>query len=156
MTTTIDHDRVWNNPPPVEIQGKAFTVRELPAGKLRLYMREILSIMGRASRAREDEQADVGVSMIEDYADQAVALISEATGLEVQAINDLPGSVFMELASAVLAAQEPMVKAFFRLRQQAAELAPKPPGQANGNTGRHSSSESSSAPDSTLKLSSND
>jgi hypothetical protein len=150
------NDPVWNAPPPVAIQGRQFIVRELAAGSLRLHLRDLVGILGsfaaQAEQATSDQQATMMLGLIDNYADEVISIMSESTTLQPAEIQQLPGSVFFELASLVLKAQEPMVKAFFHLRQQAAGLlAPSSSsgGSSNGSSVVPSSSAASSPPDST-------
>jgi hypothetical protein len=145
------NDPVWNTPEPIQIQGRSFIVRELAAGSLRLHLRDVVGIIGnfaaQSENATSDQQAGMMLGLIDNYADEVISIISESTTLQPAEIQQLPGSVFFELAGVVLKAQEPMVKAFFRLRQQAAALLAPASGSSNGSFDQRSSSAGSSPQD---------
>lgn len=144
------NDPVWNAPEPTQIQGRSFVVRELPAGSLRAHLRDLVGILSnfstQAEQATSDQQAGMMLGLIDNYADEVVAIMAESTSLKPDELIQLPGSVFFELAGTVLAAQEPMVRAFFRLRQQADGLLAqaKPKENSNGSSTVPNSSAGSS------------
>jgi hypothetical protein len=128
-------DPVWNTPEPVEIYGRQFMVKELPAGKLRMYLREVMSVIGRAAAIKDPTES--GLRMIEESGDQLWALVGESTGITPPELDELPGRVFMRLLDEVIKAQEPMVKDFLAVHQRVDALVePFRKEKRNGGTGR--------------------
>lgn len=156
------HDAVFNEPVPVEIDGREFVVRELPFRRVRVYIQQFLEVASEASRqnlqAILEKDPDAQAALIAEidpghiitkYTDLALGVIQDATGVAVEALEDLPGSTAVELARHVLAAHRQVLERFFALRREAAHATAQKDERKNGHSSKPESSPPSSTPGST-------
>lgn len=122
-------DPVYNDPAPVRIGGRDWVCRELPWIEARRYIRRLYDERKRLAGDEDtpgveatDGQGQAAIAVvgegfnIADMIDQASDLVAEVMALSTETpleeIRRLPTSVFIELGTRVLEAQEPAVRAF--------------------------------------------
>jgi hypothetical protein len=159
-------DPIYNEPMPIKVAGREFTVRELPFRKARNYVQQYLRVaLDSVSQGFTGEDLkriasdpngaanllqsiDPG-ALITNYADLAVAVIADSTSTEAETIGELPASAVLELAEAVLNAHRDVVTRFFHMRDEVQGLVKRPEnGRTNGPSSRLSTSPDLSGRDS--------
>ena len=157
-------DYIYNDPPPVVIDGYEFTVQEIKGRRVMTFILQFVSTMNEVTRHNlaamlakaedKDEilrQIDPGRLLLQ-YFELSIQVISESTAIVATELEDLPGSTLVELGRHVVRAHTRVLERFFAGRGElmaALAVAREANPETNGHSSRPASSPASLTPDST-------
>lgn len=129
-------DPIFNEPQKVEISGRTFDIRELSYRSARgsvLAIHDLVLAFKKANPEMKLSELDSGDKlvdalvnslrdMIEETAEILERLVCESAGIEQEALEKMPFSMYVELVGHVARAQAPVVQAFLSLDGALREL----------------------------------